>query len=73
MKLKPLVLFALAVGLNIVSRILELYGDAAPLAESGVSVERAIYHIAAFISLFGSMGCLVAAGIFLFRKSSLAR
>ncbi len=61
MKLSPWVLLAIGVGLSAVSRSLELQGDAAPYAESGVSHERLMYHLPALALLVGALVCFVAA------------
>jgi hypothetical protein len=65
---KTIAFLALGVGLGSLSNSLELQGDLAPLAESGVSVERAQYHIAALVALIASGGFFIAAGATLFRK-----
>ena len=67
MKWKPFIFIALAIGLYVVSRDLELRGDLAPLAESGVSPERAKYHLAALVLMLGALGLFIAAGVSLFR------
>jgi hypothetical protein len=63
MKLKPVILIAIAFGLYAVSRSLELRGDLAPLAESGVSPERLTWHLMALVFLLGALGCFISAGI----------
>jgi len=56
--LKPLLFLAIAIGLYFVSHALEVRGDAAPLAENGVSPERAKYHLVALVLLLGALGVL---------------
>lgn len=63
MKLKPIVLIAVAFGLMSVSRSLELRGDIAPMAESGVSYERLQYHLMALAVLLAALGCFISAGL----------
>jgi hypothetical protein len=65
---KTILFLALGAGLGSLSNSLELQGDLAPFAESGVSVERAQYHISALIALLASGGFFIAAGVTLFRK-----
>lgn len=67
MKLKPIIFIAVAFGLYSVSHSLELRGDLAPMAESGVSGERATYHIAALLFLLAALGFFVSAGVSAFR------
>ena len=67
MKWKPLIFIAMAIGLFVISRDLELRGDLAPLTESGVSPERAKYHLAALVLMLGALGLFIAAGVSLFR------
>jgi len=73
MKLGAMILVASGVGLSAVSHSLELRGNIAPFAESGVSVERAQYHIAAFVVLLGAMACYVTALVDIFRKPRAQR
>jgi hypothetical protein len=68
MNFKPLLFLAVAIGLYFVSHSLEVRGDAAPLAESGVSPERAKYHLMALVLLLAALGCFVYAGVSAFRK-----
>lgn len=67
MKLKPVVLLAVAFGLYSVSQSLELRGDIAPMAESGVSHERLSYHLTALVFLLAAFGFFVSAGVSAFR------
>jgi hypothetical protein len=67
MNFKPILLLAIAIGLYFVSHSLELRGDAAPVDPSGVSPERARYHIAALVLLLGALGCFIYAGVSAFR------
>lgn len=67
MKLKPVLFLAIAIGLYFVSHALELRGDAAPVSASGVSPERADYHLAALVLLLGALGCFIYAGVTAFR------
>ena len=66
--LKPLLFLAIAIGLYFVSHALEVRGDAAPLAENGVSPERAKYHLVALVLLLGALGCFIYAGVSAFRN-----
>jgi hypothetical protein len=68
MNRKTILLLAAGAGFFAVSHALELRGDAAPFAASGVSGERATYHLAALAVLLASFGCFVTAAIGLFRK-----
>ena len=68
MNLKALLFLAIAIGLYFVSRSLELRGDVAPMVESGVSPERAKYHIMALVLLLGALGCFLYAGVSAFRN-----
>jgi hypothetical protein len=71
MKLSPWLLLAIGAGLSAVSRSLELQGDAAPYAESGVSTERLAYHLPALVLLVGALACFVAAlWMFIRRRKS---
>jgi hypothetical protein len=67
MKLRTIFLLAAGFGLYAVSQSLELRGDIAPFAVSGVSVERATYHIAALIALLAGAACFIFAGLDIFR------
>jgi hypothetical protein len=67
MKIKPLILLAIAIGLYFVSRSIELQGDAAPFGADGVSPERAKYHLIALVLLLGALGSFIYAGVSLFR------
>jgi hypothetical protein len=68
MKLKPILLLAAGVGFLAVSRSLELQGDLAPFAESGVSSERLIWHGGALILLLCALASFIAA-FFALRKA----
>ena len=68
MNLKAILFLAIAIGLYFVSRSLELHGDAAPISDSGISPERAKYHIAALVLLLGALGCFIYAGVSAFRE-----
>lgn len=68
MNLKPLLFLAIAIGLYFLSHALGLRGDAAPLSTSGVSPERAKYHIMALVLLLGALGCFIYAGVSAFRS-----
>jgi len=68
MNLKTILFLAIAIGLYFVSHTLELRGDAAPMSASGVSPERARYHLMALVLLLGALGCFVYAGVSAFRK-----
>lgn len=63
MKFRTIVLIAIGFGLYSCSHSLELRGDLAPIAASGVSAERAQYHILALVVLIAGLGCFVAAGL----------
>ena len=67
MKLKPILLIAIGFGLYSVSHSLELRGDMAPFAESGVSHERLSYHLMALVFLLAGLGCFISAGVSAFR------
>lgn len=68
MNLRTMLLLATAIGLYVVSHALELRGDAAPIVESGVSSERASYHLSALVLLLGALGCFITAGVSAFRN-----
>ena len=68
MKLRPLIYLAVAIGLLFVGRSVGLQGDAAPLAESGVSPERARYHLIALVLVVGALGFFIAAGVSMYRN-----
>ncbi len=68
MKLKPIVFIAVAFGLMSVSHSLELRGDMAPMAESGVSYERLQYHLMALAFLLAALGFFISAGLSAFRQ-----
>jgi hypothetical protein len=68
MNLRPILFLAIAIGLYFVSHTLELRGDAAPISESGVSPERAKYHVMALVLMLGALGCFVYAGVSAVRK-----
>jgi hypothetical protein len=63
MKFRTMILIAVGFGLYSCSHSLELRGDLAPLAASGVSPERAKYHILALFVLLAGLGCFLAAGL----------
>lgn len=67
MNLRPLIFLAIAIGLYFVSHALELRGDAAPMAASGVSPERLKYHLIALALLLGAVGFFVSAAVSAFR------
>ena len=67
MKFKPILFLAIAIGLYFLSHSLELRGDLAPVSPSGVSPERAKYHIMALVLLLGALGCFIYAGVSAFR------
>ena len=67
MKLKPIILLAVAFGLLSLSHSLELQGDLAPLAKDGVSGQRLTYHLMALVALLGAAGCFISAGVSAFR------
>jgi hypothetical protein len=68
MKLRSVVYIALGFGLLSLSRALELRGDLAPFAESGVSGERLTWHVMALLVLVGAIGFFVSALVNLFRR-----
>lgn len=68
MNVRTAIFLALAIACYFTSQSLELRGDIAPVAEHGVSTERATYHIAALVLLVGALALFVAAGVSLFRK-----
>jgi hypothetical protein len=68
MNFRPILFLAIAIGLYFVSHALESRGDAAPTSPSGVSPERAKYHIAALALLPGALGCFIYAGVSAFRS-----
>ena len=68
MNFKHILFLAIGFGLFFLSRSLELQGDLAPLAESGVSPERAKYHLMALVALLGALGFFISVGVMLFRK-----
>ena len=68
MNFKPILFLAIAIGLYFVSHSLELRGDAAPISPTGVSPERAKYHLMALVLLLGALGCFIYAGVSAFRK-----
>lgn len=67
MKLKPLILLAVAIALYYAGHVLDLRGDAAPFGADGVSPERAKFHFAALVMMLGALGCFIAAGVSLWR------
>jgi hypothetical protein len=67
MKLKTIVFIAVGFGLYSLSHSLELRGDLAPLTASGVSPERASYHIMALLVLLAALGLFISAGVSVFR------
>jgi hypothetical protein len=68
MTLRPILFLAIAIGLYFVSHSLEVRGDAAPVAENGISPERARYHLMALVLLLGALGCFISAGVSAFRN-----
>ena len=68
MNLKPFLFLAIAIGLYFVSHALELRGDAAPVSPTGVSPERAKYHIMALVLLLGALGCFIYSAVSAFRS-----
>lgn len=68
MNFKPVIFLAIGIGLFFVSHSLELRGDAAPFGDSGVSPERAKYHLAALVLLAGALGSFIYAAVSAFRK-----
>ena len=68
MRFRPILFLAIAIGLYFISHALELRGDAAPISASGVSPERAKYHLMALGLLLGALGCFIYAGVSAFRK-----
>lgn len=67
MRLRPIVLIALGLGLGYIGHDVGLMGDAAPLVPGGVSPERAKYHLIALLLTLGALGFFIAAGVSLFR------
>ncbi|HMG47516.1 MAG TPA: hypothetical protein VK614_08675 [Allosphingosinicella sp.] len=67
MKLKPIIFIAIAFGFYAVSHSLELRGDLAPLAKSGVSPERLTYHLLALAFLLAALGLFISAGLSAYR------
>ena len=67
MKLRTMIFIALGFGLYALSHALELRGDLAPLAASGISPERAKYHLLALLVLLAGIGFFIAAGLNAFR------
>ena len=67
MKLKTMVLLAVGFALYALSRSLELQGDLAPPAESGVSGERLGFHLTALVFMLAALGCFIVAGLGAFR------
>ena len=67
MRFKPLIFIAIGFGLYWVARDVALMGDAAPFAPSGVSTERAKYHIIALLLMIGALGFFIAALVSIFR------
>ena len=68
MNFRTILFLAIAIGLYFLSHSLELRGDAAPISPSGVSPERARYHIMALVLLLGALGCFIYAGVSAFRR-----
>lgn len=50
------------------SHVVEIRGDIAPMAASGVSGERLFYHGLALLVLLGALACFVRAGILSYRR-----
>jgi hypothetical protein len=69
-RLKPILFIAIAIGLYFVSHSIGLRGDAAPVDPSGVSPERAKYHLIALLLMLGALGFFIAAGVSFFRGRS---
>ena len=69
MAFRTILFLAIAIGLYFLSHSLELRGDLAPVSPSGVSPERARYHIMALVALLGALGCFIYAGITAIRNS----
>ena len=57
-------------GFYAVGHALDLQGDAVPFAPSGVSTERAIYHLSAIVFMLAALGSFIAAGFSVFGKKS---
>jgi hypothetical protein len=68
MSFRPILFLAIAIALYFLSHGLELRGDAAPVSPTGVSAERARYHIMALVLLLGALGCFIYAGVSAFRN-----
>jgi hypothetical protein len=68
MKIGTILLLAAGAGLYAVGQSMELRGDIAPFAASGVSTERAVYHVAALLLMLGAFACFIGAGFTIFRK-----
>ena len=51
-----------------VSHVVEIRGDIAPVAATGVSGERLFYHGLALLVLLGALACFVRAGILSYRR-----
>jgi hypothetical protein len=68
MRFRAVLFLGIAFGLMALSHSLELRGDLAPFAESGVSPERAKFHVMALVALLGALGCFGYAGVSLFRR-----
>jgi hypothetical protein len=61
---------AAGIGLFGLSQLLESMGDLAPIAASGVSWERATWHIPALLVLLAGLACFVRAGVLIWRSLS---
>jgi hypothetical protein len=68
MNFKTALFLAIAIGLYFLSHSLELRGDAAPISPTGVSPERAKYHLMALFLLLGALGAFIYAGVSAFRN-----
>jgi hypothetical protein len=68
MNLKMLVFICLGFALTYVSKSVELMGDLAPVAKDGVSMERAIYHIAALVLLLAALASFISGGLCAWRS-----
>jgi hypothetical protein len=67
MNFKVILFLAIAAGLYFVGQSVGLQGDAAPVGANGVSPERAKYHLIALVLTLGAFGCVIYAGVALFR------
>ena len=65
---KAIIPVACGVGFRVAGQSLELRGDIAPFAESGVSWERLAYHVPALALTLVALTCFVVAGFMFFRR-----